>query len=188
MQKARPVLGRFVTADHLKGTVLVRPPRQQEFVELKKGSLIAVGSQLDTRKGIIRIRTATDVAGETQVGSFWKGVFEVRQSESKLARGLTELLLTGSGFRGCQSPSARARAARRSRRVIRGLRAAARGRFRTRGRYSAATVRGTTWGTVDRCDGTLTTVSQGEVSVRDFRRKRTVVVRPGAPYLVRAPG
>jgi hypothetical protein len=76
--------------------------------------------------------------------------------------------------------------AARSRRRIRRLRANARGRFRTRGRYSAATVRGTKWDTIDRCDGTLTTVSRGVVTVRDFRRHRTVRVRAGKRYLARA--
>jgi hypothetical protein len=47
-------------------------------------------------------------------------------------------------------------------------------------------VRGTRWTTVDRCDGTLTRVSRGRVAVRDFRRKRTIVVRAGKSYLARA--
>jgi hypothetical protein len=37
----------------------------------------------------------------------------------------------------------------------------------------------------DRCDGTLTAVKRGRVAVRDFRRKRTVVVRAGKSYLAR---
>ena len=60
------------------------------------------------------------------------------------------------------------------------------GRFRTHGRHSQATVRGTRWLTVDRCDGTLTRVTKGAVAVRDFRRHRTVVVRAGHAYLARA--
>jgi hypothetical protein len=43
------------------------------------------------------------------------------------------------------------------------------------------------WLTADRCDGTLTRVTRGRVAVRDFRRKRTVVVRAGKSYLARAP-
>jgi hypothetical protein len=104
-------------------------------------------------------------------------------------RGLTELRLKGSSFRGCAS-SGKSRLAvasrRRSRRVIRRLRANAHGRFRTRGRYSSATVRGTQWTTIDRCDGTLTKVRRGKVVVRDFRRKRNVVVSSGKHYLARA--
>jgi len=60
------------------------------------------------------------------------------------------------------------------------------GRFRTHGRHSQATVRGTRWLTVDRCDGTLTRVTRGAVSVRDHVRDRTVLVRAGHSYLARS--
>ena len=43
-----------------------------------------------------------------------------------------------------------------------------RGRFRTRGRYGAATVRGTKWLTQDRCDGTRVRVVRGKVGVQDL--------------------
>jgi hypothetical protein len=68
------------------------------------------------------------------------------------------------------------------------MRSNASGRFRSRGRYSAATVRGTIWDTADRCDGTLTRVRRGVVVVRDFRRHRNITVRAGKSYLARAPG
>ncbi len=67
------------------------------------------------------------------------------------------------------------------------------GRYRTVGRHSSATVRGTIWGTIDRCDGTLTWITRGRVAVREFRRKKTIVVRAGKPgplgttHLTRAP-
>ena len=61
------------------------------------------------------------------------------------------------------------------------------GRFRTSGKYSSATVRGTFWLTEDRCDGTLTTVKRGIVDVRDFVRKKTLAVKAGHSYLARAP-
>ena len=60
------------------------------------------------------------------------------------------------------------------------------GRFGTRGRYSAGTVRGTVWDTVDRCDGTLTIVKRGTVRVFDFRRKITITLHAGKRYLARA--
>jgi len=60
------------------------------------------------------------------------------------------------------------------------------GRFRTRGRYSSATVRGTAWTAADRCDGALTTVRRGRVAVRDFKRRKNVSVRAGKSYLARA--
>ena len=68
------------------------------------------------------------------------------------------------------------------------MRSNASGRFRTRGRYSAATVRGTIWETIDRCDGTLTKVRRGVVVVRDNRKRRNITVRAGKSYLARAPG
>ncbi len=69
---------------------------------------------------------------------------------------------------------------------MRRLRGNANGRFRTRGRYSAATVRGTVWEVSDRCDGTLTKVTRGRVAVRDFRRRKDVSVKAGKSYLARA--
>jgi hypothetical protein len=48
-------------------------------------------------------------------------------------------------------------------------------------------VRGTVWEIEDRCDGTLTRVKRGKVAVRDFRRKKTVIVKAGKSYLAKAP-
>ena len=112
------------------------------------------------------------------------------QSRRRAAKGLTELRMKGSAasFRSCRRASAAlAPGPRLSRRAIRRLRARARGRYRTRGRHSAATVRGTTWTVVDRCDGTLTKVRRGKVAVRDFRLKKTIVVTRGKRYLAKAP-
>ena len=60
------------------------------------------------------------------------------------------------------------------------------GKFRTDGKYSSATVRGTIWLVEDGCDGTLTKVRRGVVSVRDIKRKKTVKVKAGHSYLARA--
>jgi hypothetical protein len=59
------------------------------------------------------------------------------------------------------------------------------GRFSTRGHNSVATVRGTYWGASERCNGTLTIVRQGSVSVRP-RHGRPVLVHAGHSYLARA--
>ena len=60
------------------------------------------------------------------------------------------------------------------------------GKFRTKGKHSAATVVGTRWLVEDRCNGTLTKVVKGKVRVRDFRARRTVVVRAGKQYFARS--
>ena len=153
------------------------------FVPLTEARQIPVGSFLDTERGSVDLVSATGRGSRTQSGRFTDGLFQVLQSRARRARGLTELRLKGSSFRACRS----ARAAQVSRRTIRRLRSNARGRFRTRGRRSSATVRGTIWITTDRCDGTLTRVRRGRVVVRDFRRRRNIEVRAGKSYLARAP-
>jgi hypothetical protein len=59
------------------------------------------------------------------------------------------------------------------------------GRFRTTGNYSAATVRGTRWLVTDRCTSTTTRVRQGSVTVRDFVKRRNVIVRANRSYTAR---
>ncbi len=171
------------------------------FVSLPQAKQVPVGSLLDTRKGRVGVVVATNRTGTaTQRGEFTGAIFGVHQA--RRTRAVTELRLRGSTFARCPrgqrgraarrstGDAAQARAAQRkrvSKSVIRRLRASAKGRFRTRGRFAAATVRGTNWGTADRCDGTLIHVRDGRVAVRDLRRKRTVVVRAGRVYLVRGP-
>jgi hypothetical protein len=141
------------------------------------------------RRGAVRLQSARNPR-RMQTAVLSRAIFQVLQSRRRRARGLTELRIKGGRFRRCGLSGRRSQASaarpRVRRRVVRRLRARARGRFRTRGRYSAATVRGTTWTTYDRCDGTLTRVRRGKVAVRDFRRRRTVVVRAGNRYLARA--
>jgi hypothetical protein len=161
------------------------------FRPLRQARQVPVGSFLKTRQGTVELVSATGSGrpgAQTQSGTFRGGVFQVLQSRNRRARGLTTLSLKGSSFSRCgQGQRGLAGAAQVSRRTIRRVRSNARGNFRTRGRNSAATVRGTVWITADRCDGTLTTVKRGRVAVRDFRRKRTVIVRAGKSYLARAP-
>ena len=197
-----PVLGEAVNVAPVRGEVFVSVPsgaagaarsvpglKGREFVPLSEVRQIPVGSLLDTREGTVRLASARNKRGKTQSGNFTGGVFQVLQSRKRSAKGLTELRMKGSeaGFRSCGKNSRGASAAL-SRRTIRRLRAKARGRYRTRGRHSAATVRGTTWTVEDRCDGTLTTVKRGSVSVRDFRLKKTIVVKAGKSYLAAARG
>lgn len=188
---ANPVLGVSAGVAPVRGKVSVRVPGGK-FVPLGQARQIPVGSYLDTRKGTVRLTTARDRRGSKQSGEFLSGVFQVRQSRKASAKGLTELRLTGSGFGACgrgrdarHSPiGARAEA---SALVVRSLRGRAKGRFRSRGKYSAATVRGTDWTVADRCDGTLTTVRRGTVEVRDYRLHKTVVLGRGKRYLAKAP-
>ena len=60
------------------------------------------------------------------------------------------------------------------------------GKFRTKGRYSAATIRGTIWTIADRCDGTLVHAIKDTVTVDDFVRHKTIALHPGHSYLALA--
>jgi hypothetical protein len=182
---APPTLGRTAGVHVVRGRVYVKQPGSRRFVRVTDDILIRVGSLLDTRRGTVRLTTALPTAGATQSGDFFQGIFKVLQSRKKSAQGLTELRLTGGTFRSCRArgASVSAYAARSSKKKVRSLRGVAKGRFRTRGRNASATVRGTNWGTIDRCDGTLTRVRSGRVVVRDFVRKRTIILRAGQTYL-----
>ena len=46
-------------------------------------------------------------------------------------------------------------------------------------------MRGTKWLTQDTCSGTLVRVKRGTVTVRDFAKKKTVVVKKGKSYVAR---
>ncbi|MGI8632940.1 MAG: hypothetical protein ACR2NA_10405 [Solirubrobacterales bacterium] len=61
------------------------------------------------------------------------------------------------------------------------------GNFRTRGKHGAATVRGTTWATEERCEGTYFRVREGLVEIEDFTTRRTVLVSAGHSHLAPAP-
>ena len=191
-----PQLGKVANIAPVKGTVLVAVPAEDsaagdarasqkglEFVPLEEARQIPVGAFLDTTKGAVRLRSAASSTGKTQEGDFEKGLFQVLQSGK--SKGLTDLVLKGGSFSRsrCTVKAKRsladASARKLRKRRVRRLRGNAKGRFRTRGRYSSATVRGTVWETTDRCDGTLTKVTRGSVAVRDKRRRKTVVVRAG---------
>jgi hypothetical protein len=177
-------VGRVVHTAPVRGTVLIGIPAEAapayasrsgrgsqkgiRFVPLTEAREIPIGSFLDTRRGTVRLRSATGSGNRTQTGDFRSGLFQVLQSRRRRARGLTTLALKGGSFASCRR-AGRGKRASAAQSIRRRLRANARGRFRTRGRHSAATVRGTAWLTADRCDGTLTRVTRGRVAVRDFR-------------------
>jgi hypothetical protein len=203
-----PVIGKEVNVSLVSGKVFVRLPHGgggggggstgPGFVPLTEARQLPVGSRIDARAGTIHLVTAAGRAGTTQTGDFGGAVFGLAQSAKGPQKGLTVLSLLEGAFPGAPSYAecrarptrdrARGTAAAVSSRVLQLLRATAKGRFRTSGRYSAATVRGTSWDTVDRCDGTLTRVRGGTVVVNDFVRRKTVIVHAGHSYLARAPG
>jgi Tol biopolymer transport system component len=176
-----PVPGVSANVSARRGTVLVKQPSSGRFVRVSAETQIPIGSLLDTTKGTVELTTARGSSGLTQTGTFKGGVFKVGQKRGN--QPLTTLSLRGASLR-CGSGATAAGRRARSRRLLGNTR---RGRFRTRGRNSTATVRGTKWLTKDTCAGTLTAVRQGVVVVRDLRKRRTRTLRKGQRYLARAP-
>jgi hypothetical protein len=177
-----PVLGASVTLGEVKGTPRVRLPGSDRFIPLTADSTVPVGAVVDATRGTVELTSVRDASGKTQTGTFWGGVFQVRQSRRDT---VTELALTGGDFSDCNAKRGRrgkvvAAGAKRKRRLWGRDRG---GRFRTRGRHGSATVRGTRWLTEDRCDGTLFKVTEGRIDVRDDRKRRTVRLKRGQSYL-----
>jgi streptogramin lyase len=144
------------------------------------GAELPVGVAFDTRRGSIKLTSVGRRRGRTQTGSFGGSVVRVRQPRT--GRGRVDLYLRGGDFGRC-GRAARTASASRVRRVRRLWGRDSGGSFRTHGRHSHATVRGTRWLTEDRCSGTFTRVTNGAVVVRDLTRRRSVVVRAGHSYL-----
>jgi hypothetical protein len=146
-----------------------------------------VGVALDARRGKVNLSSA-GCRGEVQTGTFGGGVFSVRQPRSGCGR--VDVYLRGGSFKRCARPArrggARRASASRTPRVRRLWGRDSGGKYRSHGRHSHATVRGTRWLTEDRCDGTLTRVTDGAVLVRDLKRHRSVLVREGDSYLAKA--
>ena len=191
MPPSTPQLGETITVAPVTGRVRVKPPGAPRYLPLVAGATIRVGSLVDTRRGKVELRSARS-ATRTQKGRFWGSIFQVRQERG--TRGLTRLKLRGGRFGRCPAAKASGALARTAgatrdsgrRRVVRRLWGKDRhARFRTEGRDSTASVRGTLWSTTDRCDGTVTRVKQGKVLVRDLHRKRSVLLGAGDSYLAR---
>jgi hypothetical protein len=203
-----PIPGKSFDARVVSGDVFIKyPPGQgpravtppKGFVPLKGAANVPIGSQLDTRKGRVAITSAADTGGaKTQTSDFYQGIFQVKQTvpkkkPKKPAGLITDLVLKGepprsecAPLKGAASAAAAKKKKRGAKSVLGKLWGNGKGKFRTSGKYSSATVRGTIWLTQDRCDGTLTSVKRGTVSVRDFKRRKTVTVKAGHSYLARA--
>jgi hypothetical protein len=179
-----PVFAKTVVLQPVSGRVLIRLPGAMRFARLTAPRTVPTGTVVETTAGRVRLTSANPRPGSVQSGQFFGGTFLVRQSPA--ARGLVSLVLRDRTTRQSGCKPSPAHGAALSKRLLGLLRGSAKGHFRTVGRFSAATVLGTNWGVRDRCDGTLTVVRTGVVTVTDFRLHRNVIVRAGHTYLARA--
>jgi hypothetical protein len=184
-------LGETVGAAPAGGDVKVRLPGSDEWTALSDDAPLPIGSTVDASEGLVEI-AAEVVSGAEQNAVVTGAVFRVDQDV--IDQGRTDLTLQGGDFARCDATASRAKARAAATRkrtksgVVRGLWAAGKGRFRTRGRYGAASVRGTRWATVDRCSSTTIKVFDGIVDVTDLITGRTVAVEAGEKHVLRAKG
>ena len=188
-KEKQPEFAEQVVAEAQAGTIRFKPPGARRWRRMASDMELPVGATVDARDGSVAITSAAR-SGGVQRGRFGAGIFSIHQPRT--ARGRVDLRLRGGDFSRCRRPARRARrgttagasAVTRVRRLWGRDRG---GRYRTYGRHSHATVRGTRWLTEDRCLGTYTRVTEGSVVVRDTVRRRSVVVRAGRSYLARRP-
>jgi hypothetical protein len=162
------------------------------FVPIKGIATVPIGSEIDSRKGQLEIKTASKFGAKgqktnLQQGRFAAGMFKIRQAAKRRAgakKPSTDLVL--------QTPPGMARACaagggvRPIKGVVRTLSATAKGAFRTIGGASTISATDGTWIVSDRCDGTMTEVGRGKVVVHDTRRKKDFTLRSGQGYLAKA--
>jgi hypothetical protein len=193
-----PTVKKTANVEPVSGSVLIKLPRGANpakyrlgpaqangFIPLTQATTIPLKSTLDTTAGRVQVQAAagTSKPGQVSNAQFYAGHFQVRQTGSS-RRPITEMVMNEplecrSNSRGKLSQSARRKRSRQ-------LWGNGKGRFRTRGRRSSATVRGTEWLTKDTCTTTTTVVKSGTVIVRDFAKRKNVRVKRGKRYVARA--
>ena len=173
VQLPPPVPGETVNVNLSRGIVKVKLPGSDEFFDLKDAQQVPMGTTFDTSKGRVNL-----VAAGSQKSWFYQGVFKIAQTRG--AKPQTTLTLTGKLSCGRGSGASAAQKKNKKRRLW----GDGKGKFRTKGKHSAATVVGTRWLVEDRCNGTLTRVTRGKVRVR--AGKKTIVLRAGQKYFARA--
>jgi hypothetical protein len=177
-----PVFKKSFGLGPVSGTVRYHVPGGK-YVTLGPGpTTLPLGSVVDATRGHALIVVQSDAQGTLQHVEIWQGKAGIFQVGTPA---VVELRLAGGNYSRCAKASG-ARAQASATRSIRRLWASAKGRFRTKGRYASATVRGTQWVTTDLCTGTRVTVVKGIVAVRDFRRHHTTLVRAGHSVMITA--
>jgi hypothetical protein len=164
--------------------VLIKAPGSKTFVPVQSLREVPFGSIVKAQ-GVATILSERG-DGTDETAEFWGGTFKALQNpdvnsyfvvklRSRLHCGNDTKAQTASKAT-ASDPIATAAGARR-------LWGSGHGRFRSRGRGGAATVRGTTWWLRDRCNGTQFGVTEGiGVDVRDPGHKGLIFLQPGDTY------
>jgi hypothetical protein len=159
------------------GPGTVRTPGSGGAVAITPGTRIPPGSVVDVSNG--RGVTLADPKGATAVFSGQKDAVPSQFVYAGVVGGFVELRLTGGNFKACPKRTVQSAAADKP---VRRLWGKGKGKFRTKGRYASAAIRGTWWLTADYCTRTLVQVKEGTMTVADIPKKKTVIVKAPKSY------
>jgi hypothetical protein len=178
---SRPVAGESITVARVVGRVTVTLPGSDRAQVLTDRSTIPNGAEVDATRGRVQLTQAIG-NGRTQRADARLGRFIVALTK---ARGTT--LRLSEPLTSCaRAPRTRPLTARktRSRKLWVNDR---RGSWRTRGKFAAATAKGTKWTIADTCTTTTVSAVGGTVVVRPLDGRKSVDVSAPHRHVVHAP-
>lgn len=182
----KPVAGKTFDLEPVEGTIELQCPGETSYAPLAGFKQVPMGCLINTRHGVVDLTASKGSSGDLQGAHFWGGVFIATQDEGD--NEAVDLKLAGR--RMCERRNSSAKpVARVSRSGNHGRKAwgSGKGNYTTSGNYGSATVRGTTWLVVDRCDSsTLIKVAEGTVAVRDFVKDESLTLTAGQQYIAKA--
>jgi len=191
-----PVAGKTAVVRELSGEVFVKLPGRHlkqdgGFVPLKGVASIPIGSTVDARRGELEVTSAangyaaSNTRAKRQTARIKAGIFALKQKRLKRGAAKAASISTDIGLLSppgaetqCRSPRAKG--------IVRSLTMTAKGFYRALGGASTATARNATFATTDRCDGTVTEVGHGRITLKVKGRRQPVTVRAGQAYLAKA--
>ncbi|WP_051324986.1 thrombospondin type 3 repeat-containing protein [Candidatus Solirubrobacter pratensis] len=203
---APPVAGVNAVVQLISGEVFVKLPaktplglrgmrapfQETGFMPLKGIASLPVGSTVDARKGELAMSSAANgyapadrKARRTQ-SRIRAGIFAIKQAKLKKKAARSARISTDIGLVTPPGAATACTASRSAKGVVRSLGVTAKGVLRALGGAATATATSATFVTTDRCDGTLTQVGKGKVSVAVKRSKKAVTVRGGGAYFAKA--
>lgn len=177
-----------------KGEILVKLPGSDVFVPLEQDQVVPLGTVVDARKGEAKVTWARP-DGTKYSAWFWAGVFEIKQTtggdpfgEVKLrddlvGKATTSRVASASGFGNPVTQFEVWTAAKKKGKKKNKVWGKGKGKFRSSGNNSSASVRGTTWLVENFTNATRTYVRSGVVDVRDLRKRKTIRLRKGKSYV-----
>jgi hypothetical protein len=155
----------------------VKLPGSDKFVPLDQAESIPPGTIIDVTGSPIVI---TDPSGK-QMEFYGQPDGVISEFEyGGVVNGVVQIILVGGNFSSYRITQGGQ--AKKPNQPVRRLWGNGKGKFTTKGKFASATVRGTNWLIADFKTGTRVYVHRGLVAVRDFVKKKTVLVKAGHSY------